>query len=160
MQKVRMEDEGIFHRCMEGETAMSSVMDSATPSAISLECRLATRLGRLALASALVPFGFLIGVYTEWLAGWWIIGHPPIAFVDDPRYIDSPVLLAWATVILFLLGFPATFLSIWCMAYQLYLQFPKTLAGAVRGLVPILLLIFSYSMLQLDPGRIIEWYFD
>jgi hypothetical protein len=139
---------------------MSMAMDSGIADGIPLERRLATWLGRMAFASALVPFGFLMGVYAEWLACWWIIGHPPIPYADDPKYIDSPIVLAWATVVLFLLSLPAAFFSLWCMAYQAYLDFPKTLLGGIRSFIPVLLLLLSYAVLHLDPSRVFDWYFD
>ena len=62
---------------------------------------------------SLYPAIFLGSLYLTWLLAWASLGHFPRASLDDPRGINSMVLVAHDTTLMLLVGIPvALFLSI------------------------------------------------
>src|SRR5690242_2537845 len=52
------------------------------------------------------PFLPILSLYTMWLTGWMMLGHPPQAMVDDPKNIGGPVDAVYVVAGFFLVTFP------------------------------------------------------
>src|SRR4051812_34208319 len=118
---------------------------------------LGRRLDVAGWTASLQPFMVLVYLYATWITAWYVLGHRPRYWVDDPKYISPVVDVARSLVYCALLfGAPISLVT------------GLTLAGACyawrAAVAPLLILPFAwiaaYVILRWDPHRVALWYMD
>ncbi len=132
---------------------------------------LAARPGRLraaAFAFSVYPAMFFGSLYATWFAAWCVLGRPPRASVDDPKFISWLVLPPYVATRTLLLGFPlALLLCVLAGGAHLVLGFQPDRTRLLPLAAPLLLGIVLWLALALivhwdllDFGRKFGWFMD
>ncbi len=111
---------------------------------------------------AAYPVGLLTSIYVTWLTAWLSLGHPPRPSQDDPASINTPVLLMYAFAFwLFVLWLPALLLCVGFVIAEA-VRVTRHRLGMVGILAGMAILIWSalFLVINVDPGRVIDWFGD
>jgi len=113
------------------------------------------------MAAYLIPSIIASVFYGCWLLAWLILGRMPRPMFDDPKSIEGAMNIAYFASFLILCSYPALIL----IGIASVFLCPIRLTSRIRQRI---LLSIGYAsmcgallaLMYLDPGRVIEWYFD
>jgi hypothetical protein len=114
------------------------------------------------LANGLVVFPLLpiLSLYGQWLLSWWILGHPPQPWVDNPKHIDGASWMHPITATALMLSLPAAAAALAFNITYVIVVRDAWRRAAVRALVLFVAWAGTYLLLSLDPGRVMFWWVD
>jgi len=111
------------------------------------------------------PVVALTSVYVTWLTAWLALGHRPRPSLDDPKSIGLVVEINYMISLLLLIcSVPALGLCV-CFVSNEVVRFPRHKQARVASVAAlagfaVISLIYTYSMLAADPGRVFYWFMD
>jgi hypothetical protein len=107
------------------------------------------------------PFGLVASLYLTWFTAWAVIGHRPVAYVDDPSGLSAWVDAAYVVSGLMLIAFPVA-IAAGIMATVWYgaVRRRSRLAITAAVLLLILLWIAALGVIRWDPLSVGDWYMD
>ena len=101
-------------------------------------------------------------IYINWIVAWVELGRYPRLMLDDPKHVGrlGPV-FHWFSVWSIVLGFWVFCAALALLLIALFLPRLKEKKRIALRLATALVSIAAvYVWFGLDPGRVIEWYFD
>ena len=121
---------------------------------------------RIAMALSFYPIAVVLCLYATWAAGRIVLGHWPIPYTDDPKYIGSVAVDAFSELAVVLLkGIPFAFLAtIALLIAGLVNGFRKRGANPWLSLYVMIWFVAAWVgsalYLRWDPLRVADWFFD
>lgn len=107
------------------------------------------------------PAALLFLLYGSWALAYVSLGHPPRAWIDDPKYLSPLVSICRdGFFILALAAMPVLFISFAFFAIGFLariLQKQYSLRGLVIPSLPFILLVLA---IVIDPGEVLKWMAD
>jgi hypothetical protein len=117
-------------------------------------------LALFADVSAAYPLLLIACLYGEWLLAWYMLGHAPEPWVDDPKDIVGSSWMNFLTGLAILGLGPAFILALVMNALHVGYHRLFGLRLAVRVAAIFLLWVGLYALLRGDPGSVVKWWFD
>jgi hypothetical protein len=117
-------------------------------------------LAFIANATMVFPLVFLVLLYGEWFLGWLVLGHPPRPSIDDPKDIPVASSVHWVTLIALMGLLP---IGLGAVCWNLWFVIAAKLGSArILGRMLAVVALFggTITLIRLDPGRVVYWWFD
>lgn len=107
------------------------------------------------------PALVLILIYGNWLVAYLSLGRAPRPTLDDPKHID-PVnaVVHWLSVLGVALGFWLFWAAVLIMLLGLVPEQSRRRQLGLRLGGSLLAMVAVYGWVRIDPGAVVEWYFD
>jgi hypothetical protein len=108
------------------------------------------------------PVILLISLYSTWLLAWLSVGHQPRPYQDDPKYVNWLVTLFYSKTLLLLMGcYVALLLNGIIVLIEVVQKVRRRQWDFVLlVIVPVVLWLCLFLLIDRDPGKIGVWFFD